>query len=337
MTMGPPQAEDALRVCLALGADRVHPPLGPASSRSPTRSAPRGRSRWPSQKEGADLVLCGREDARLGDLAGAPGGRRVPRLAAVDERDRARGGGRQAARPRGSATRARSCTSSSSRPSCSVTAPPDDAELESAAEDGEIDVWTATDLVDDAARRTTSASARPGSPTRVLAVRDVTPERDAASSSPTPPKRPRADARSCSPSGPRAERPGTSRTASASKPGAAYDCWTVVETVDGRAARVSLELLAKGRELAGKLGGDNVALVLGHDVVERRRRARAAAAPRRSSSSTTERSRSTSRSSGRRARPGARERERPHVLADPGDARTGATTGHASRASSSSA
>jgi electron transfer flavoprotein alpha subunit len=50
------------------------------------------------------------------------------------------------------------------------------------------------------------------------------------------------------------------------QPGASYDCWSVVETVDGRPARVSLELIAKGRELAGKLGGKNVALVLGHDV-----------------------------------------------------------------------
>jgi electron transfer flavoprotein alpha subunit len=36
--------------------------------------------------------------------------------------------------------------------------------------------------------------------------------------------------------------------------------------VDGRPTRLSLELIAKGRELAGKLGGRNVALVLGDDV-----------------------------------------------------------------------
>src|SRR5204862_232649 len=45
-----------------------------------------------------------------------------------------------------------------------------------------------------------------------------------------------------------------------------YDCWTFVELAEGRPARVSLELLAKGRELSGKLGGDNVALVFGPDV-----------------------------------------------------------------------
>jgi electron transfer flavoprotein alpha subunit len=47
------------------------------------------------------------------------------------------------------------------------------------------------------------------------------------------------------------------------KPGRSYDCWTVVELIEGAPRRVSLELLGKGRELAGKLGGRNVALVLG--------------------------------------------------------------------------
>jgi electron transfer flavoprotein alpha subunit len=45
-----------------------------------------------------------------------------------------------------------------------------------------------------------------------------------------------------------------------------YDCWTFVELGDGHPTRTSLELLAKGRELSGKLGGDNVALVFGADV-----------------------------------------------------------------------
>jgi electron transfer flavoprotein alpha subunit len=47
------------------------------------------------------------------------------------------------------------------------------------------------------------------------------------------------------------------------KPGESYDCWTTVELVEGRPRRVSLELLGKGRELAGKLGGANCAVVLG--------------------------------------------------------------------------
>jgi electron transfer flavoprotein alpha subunit len=50
------------------------------------------------------------------------------------------------------------------------------------------------------------------------------------------------------------------------KPDRSYDCWTVVELVQGRPRRVSLELLGKGRELAGKLGGLNCAVVLGEGV-----------------------------------------------------------------------
>jgi electron transfer flavoprotein alpha subunit len=50
------------------------------------------------------------------------------------------------------------------------------------------------------------------------------------------------------------------------RPGHSYDCWSMVEQVDGRIARISLELLGKSRELAGKLGGQAVALVLGHGV-----------------------------------------------------------------------
>jgi electron transfer flavoprotein alpha subunit len=52
----------------------------------------------------------------------------------------------------------------------------------------------------------------------------------------------------------------------AERPGESYDCWTVVELLDGRASRHSLELVGKGRQLAGKLGGKNVALVAGHGV-----------------------------------------------------------------------
>jgi electron transfer flavoprotein alpha subunit len=54
----------------------------------------------------------------------------------------------------------------------------------------------------------------------------------------------------------------------AEKPGASYDCWTLVETRNGVATRTSLELLARGRELAGKLGGAGVALVFGEGAAD---------------------------------------------------------------------
>jgi len=149
---------------------------------------------------------------------------------------------------------------------CSVAAPPEGAQVDVApveSDEGRIAVWTATDLAADA-RPNDKRFGQSGSPTRVLAVRDVTPERAGERFSDPVQAAERVRALV-------AER---ERPASAwdkperlgEKPGHAYDCWSVVELVEGRPARVSLELLAKGRELAGKLGGANVALVLGHDL-----------------------------------------------------------------------
>src|SRR5687768_2544306 len=60
MTMGPPQAEEALRECLSLGADRaIH-----LSDRVFALADTLGTSRTLAmaiQKEGADLVVCGRK------------------------------------------------------------------------------------------------------------------------------------------------------------------------------------------------------------------------------------------------------------------------------------
>ena len=129
--------------------------------------------------------------------------------------------------------------------------------------DGKIDVWTAHDLVTDL-REYDKRFGQTGSPTRVLAVRDVTPERggEIFASGEEAAARLRAllPERRVDPSSwEKPERLGE-------KPGKSYDCWTLVEQVDGQPVRVSLELLGKGRELAGKLGGENVALVLGGDV-----------------------------------------------------------------------
>jgi electron transfer flavoprotein alpha subunit len=101
-----------------------------------------------------------------------------------------------------------------------------------------------------------------GSPTRVLAVKDVTPDRhgDVAASPEEAAGRILellAELGATRPSSwENPERLGKS-------PGKSYDCWTVVELVAGTPHRVSLELLGKGRELAGKLGGRNGAVLLG--------------------------------------------------------------------------
>jgi electron transfer flavoprotein alpha subunit len=145
----------------------------------------------------------------------------------------------------------------------SVVAPPSGAAPSSGSPEGRIDLWTATDLVDDL-RPNDKRFGQPGSPTRVLAVRDVRPERggrivaDAAEAAQLIRER-LAPPESAATAWEKPDRLGE-------QPGKSYDCWTALELVDGRPTRLSLELLAKGRELAGKLGGRNVALVLGDDT-----------------------------------------------------------------------
>ena len=119
--------------------------------------------------------------------------------------------------------------------------------------------------------RTTSASARPAR--RRACWRSRRDARACAAPS-IGRRRSRAPrSRSCSRSGRAPEAPGTSRSASAEQPGRNYDCWTLVELDRGRPTRHSLELLGQGRELAGNLGGRNVALVAGHGLEDARREA----------------------------------------------------------------
>ena len=156
---------------------------------------------------------------------------------------------------------------------CSVALPPGGTTVyvEPVADaGGKIVVWSSSDLVPDP-RPGDKRFGQTGSPTRVLAVHDVTPERARELLEDPAEAARRAHALV-------AERP---RPSSAwekperlgEKPGHSYDCWCMVELVDGRVARVSLELLGKARELAGKLGGRTVALLLGHGLDEAAREA----------------------------------------------------------------
>jgi electron transfer flavoprotein alpha/beta subunit len=268
MTMGPPQAAEALRVALAIGADRcIH-----LSDRLFALADTIGTSRTLAlaiQKERADLVLCGRKTLdsetwqvppEVAAFLGFPQLTNVVALELDDTVMRARRLGDEG----------EDVYEVDLPALCSVALPPEDAAVDVEGIDGEIEVWSASELVSDP-RPNDKRFGQTGSPTRVLAVRDVTPERaqelfeDPVEAA----RRTRALL---------AERP---RPASAwdkperlgERPGRAYDCWSVVELVEGRPARVSLELLGKGRELAGKLGGRNVALLLGHALDEPAREA----------------------------------------------------------------
>jgi electron transfer flavoprotein alpha/beta subunit len=260
MTMGPPQAEDALRECLGLGADRcIH-----LSDRAFALADTIGTSRALAlaiEKEGCDLLLCGLKtlDAETWQVPpetaaflGRPHVTNAVGVAQEGDRLRVR-------RETDDGTE----TVEVSLPAVVSVArgelEPDDAE----PAEGRIDVWAATDLVDDL-RENDKRFGQTGSPTRVLAVHDRTPER--AGERYDSVEEAAARIRELA-----AERPAGATAWEkpehvAEQPGDFYDCWTFVEIADGRATRTSLELLGKGRELAGKLGGSNVALVLGPEV-----------------------------------------------------------------------
>jgi electron transfer flavoprotein alpha subunit len=260
MTMGPPQSEEALRECLGLGADRcIHlndRPFALADTIGTSRALALA-----IEKEGCDLVLAGLKtlDAETWQVPpetaaflGRPHVTNSIGLALAGDRLRVR----------------RETDDGEETVEVSLPAVVSIARAEtepSGAEpaDGRIDVWSAADLVDDL-RENDKRFGQTGSPTRVLAVHDRTPERVAERYDSVGEAAARIRELA-------AERPAGATAWEkpehlAEEPGNFYDCWIFVEIADGRATRASLELLAKGRELAGKLGGSNVALVLGPDV-----------------------------------------------------------------------
>jgi electron transfer flavoprotein alpha subunit len=262
MAMGPPQAEEALRTALALGADRALHLSDRAFALADTLGTSRALAHA-IRDEGADLVLCGRKttDSETWQVpAEVAAFLNLPQVTNAVELE-----------PAGEKLRVRRLGDEGEESYelelpglCSVALPPDGADLDveplpvpEATE--RIAVLTAADLGGDERR-----FGQRGSPTRVLAVRDVTPER--ARELFTDPAEAAARVRELL-----AERPAPATAWEkperlGEKPGHSYDCWSVVELVEGRPARISLELLAKGRELSGRLGGRNVALLLGHGL-----------------------------------------------------------------------
>jgi electron transfer flavoprotein alpha/beta subunit len=258
MTMGPPQATDALRTCLALGADRcIH-----LSDRAFAVADTLGTSRTLAlaiEKEGeVDLVLCGRKTLDSETWQVPPETAAFlgwPQLTSVVDIELVEG--------RVRATRETDAgydTYELDRPAVLSLAAAIEAE---SSADGQIEVWTAADLVDDV-QENDKRFGQSGSPTRVLAVRDVTPARvgELATSAGEVRDKVRGLLNERPSEATQWEKPGRL----GEQPGKNYDAWTFVEAVDGRATRASLELIAKSRELAGKLGGNSVALVMGRDA-----------------------------------------------------------------------
>jgi len=257
VTMGPPQAEQALGEAIALGADRAIL----LSDRVFAVADTLGTSRTLAlalRKEGFDLVVCGvkttdSETWQVPPEVAAFLG--VPHLTSAVALEPAADGGLQARRL---ADDADELWRVATPGLVSFGAPPSDGTGGPAGR-GEIQTWTALDLVGDVAEDD-KRFGQPGSPTRVLAVRDVTPERARLAASTAGEARERVTALLAerATAAPSWEKP----PHAAEQPAASYDCWVLIETRDGRATRTSLELLARGRELAGKLGGRVVALAL---------------------------------------------------------------------------
>ena len=262
MTMGPPQAEEALHACVALGADRcIH-----LSDRVFAVADTIGTSRTLAlaiRREGADLVVCGRKalDAETWqvppEVAAYLGWPQLTSAAGLEVAD-------GVLRATQESDFGETVYEVALPAVCSVvrtSVPVPDDPLPTA--DGSVELWTARDLVPDL-QPNDKRFGQPGSPTRVLAVRDARPERgglvvsDAGEAADRVRERLAATAKPPS-AWEKPERLGE-------KPGRSYDCWTVVELVGERPSRTSLELLGKGRELSGKLGGRNVALVVGHGL-----------------------------------------------------------------------
>jgi electron transfer flavoprotein alpha subunit len=258
MTMGPPQAAEALKECLALGADRCIHLSDRVFAVADTLGTSRTLALAIAKEDDVDLVFCGRKTTDSETWQVPPETAAFlgwPHVTSVAEIGTANG--------RIRATRETEHgldTYELSGPAVLSLAYAKDA---GDAVDGGIAVWTASDLVDDL-QENDKRFGQTGSPTRVLAVRDVTPERAGEVVGSVAEAVARVQellaGRGAEPSSwEKPERLGE-------KPNKSYDCWTLVEHRDGRPARVSLELLGKGRELAGKLGGENVALLLGSEV-----------------------------------------------------------------------
>ncbi len=257
MTMGPPQAEDALREALGIGADRAILLSDKVFAVADTLGTSRTLA-LALRKEGFDLVLCGRktvdsetwqvppevaaflEVPHLTNAASLEEGLRVIRETDTGE-------------------------ATFELPLPAVVSVGEAVTDETGAGDGAIETWTASDLVDDV-QEGDKRFGQTGSPTRVLAVRDVTPER--AGLFHTDAGEARAAIEALLAERPPPETSWDKPDNIAEKPAAHYDSWTLVELDRGQPTRHSLELLARGRALAGKLGGRNVALVLGHEIGE---------------------------------------------------------------------
>jgi electron transfer flavoprotein alpha/beta subunit len=171
MTMGPPQAGEALKACLALGADRCIHLSDHAFALADTIGTSRTLALAIAKEGGTDLVICGRKTTDSETWQVPPESAAFlgwPHLTSVVEME-IDGSRIRATRETDHAYE----TYELEAPAVLSLA---HARIADETRDGAIDLWAAAALVDDL-RENDKRFGQAGSPTRVLAVRDVPPER----------------------------------------------------------------------------------------------------------------------------------------------------------------
>jgi electron transfer flavoprotein alpha subunit len=270
LTMGPPQAREALVHCLALGADRGVHLVDPVFAGSDTLATARALT-FALRREGFDLVLCGKSsvDAETGQVG--------PEIAELLDLPQVTSVGRldlDARRRR--VTAERETDAGFQTVECQLPAlvsVNEDVAAERFPKRAEKEA-ARTKPIAELAARDLSADTRlfgvAGSPTRVEDLRSVEVRRearlfegdlvDAVRSLVAALKQ-----RGALDSSAREHSLGTALPAKRpTEPSRAL--WVVAEVLDGRLRRVSLELLGKAVELSAKSGGRVCALLLGHGV-----------------------------------------------------------------------
>ena len=270
LTMGPPQAREALVHCLALGADRGVHLVDPSFAGSDTLATARALA-LALRREGFDLVLCGKAsvDAETGqvgpevaELLDLPQITSVCRLM-LD-------GGRRRLKSERETDRGFDAVECQLPALVSVTEDiaaerfPKRADKE-AAKAKPITEVTARDLSDDPGLFGVS-----GSPTRVEGLQSIEVRREGRAFEGEPAAAVRNLVAALAERGlfrPQGARPivraaSTTRTTDDRR----QSVWVVAEVLGGRLRRVSLELLGKAVELSAESGGHVSAILLGHGV-----------------------------------------------------------------------
>ena len=269
ITMGPPQARDALVHCLALGADCGVHLVDPAFAGADTLATARALA-LALRREGFDLVLCGRSsvDAETGqvgpevaELLDVPQITAVAKLDIHVERRRVK-----AERETDAGFEAVECMLPalvSATEDLAAERFPKRAEKEAAKAKPIVEV-TAKDLADDV-----STFGAAGSPTRVESIRAIEVTRQARILEGDVEAAVRSLAELLVEKGAFSDEavPATNAAAAAQSPGdPAKAIWVLAEVLDQKLRRVSFELLGKAVELAAQSGGEVAALLLGHGV-----------------------------------------------------------------------